>query len=96
MWIALLAALIKVPIAGLMLWMPFRNDEAMRAPELPDSPDQDGGSKTLPGGSPYPRPHTPLPCSPRRGPHGSPSPPAPRRVRTAAAAASRRRVGISH
>jgi hypothetical protein len=95
MWIALLAALIKVPIAGLMLWMPFRNDEAMRAPQAPDSPDEDGGSKTLPGGSPD-RPRTPLPRSPRRGPHGSHSPPAPRRVRSAVAVAGRRRVGISH
>ncbi len=37
MWIVLLAAVIKVPIAALMLWIPFRNDEAMRAPEAPDS-----------------------------------------------------------
>ena len=36
MLIVLLAALIKLPIAGLMLWIPFRDDEAMRAPEAPE------------------------------------------------------------
>jgi hypothetical protein len=89
MVIVLLAALIKLPIAGLMLWLPFRNDEAMRAPEPPDSPDEDGGSKTLPRDPSLPR-------SPRRGPHGTPPPPAPPRVRTAMAVVSRRHVGISH
>ena len=96
MWIVLLATLIKLPIVGLMLWIPFRNDEAMRSPELPDSSDEDGGSKTLPGGSSDPRPRTPLPRWPRRGPHGAPPPPAPRRVRTSVAAISRRRVEIPH
>ena len=33
LWILMLAALIKLPIAALMLWIPFRNDEAMRVPE---------------------------------------------------------------
>jgi hypothetical protein len=96
MVILLLATAIKLPIAGLMLWIPFHNDEAMRSPEPPDSSDEDGGSKTLPGGSPHPRPHTPLPRSPRRGPHGTPSPAAPRRIRTTAAALGRRRVHIPH
>ena len=91
--IVLLAVLIKVPIAGLMLWLPFRNDEAMRVPEKPDSSDEDGGSKTLPGGPPSPR--SPLPHLPRRGPHGAPPPPSPRRVRTAAVVPSRRHVRIS-
>src|ERR1700693_1327420 len=91
MVILLLAALIKLPIAGLMLWMPFRNDEAMRAPEPPDSSDEDGGSKTLPG-DPFRHPRTPRPRTPRRGPHGTPPAPSPRRVRAPVSVVSRRRV----
>jgi hypothetical protein len=95
-WIVLLAALIKLPIAGLMLWIPFRYDEAMQAPESTDqdSSEEDGGSKALPGGPLDPHPRAPLPRTPRRGPHGSPSAPAPRRMRTTAR--SNRRVGVSH
>jgi len=98
MVILLLIGLIKLPIAGLLLWMPFRNDEATRAPEASDSSDEDGGSKALPGGPLDPRPRRPcpdrsLPRSPRRGPHGSPSPPPPRRIRTAVV--STRRVRVS-
>ncbi len=87
-WILLLAALIKLPIAGLMLWIPFRDDAAMRSPNLTDSSESedDGGSKALPGGPNDPHPRTPLPRTPRRGPHGTPAPPAPRRVRTAVSA----------
>jgi hypothetical protein len=79
MLIALLG-LLKLPFVALMLWLPFRSDEAMNARGYPDSSEDDGGSKTFPGGNPHPRP--PLPRRPRRGPHGAPSPPAPRRVRT--------------
>jgi hypothetical protein len=84
-WILFFAALIKIPIAGLMLWIPYRNDQAANAPDVPDSSEEDGGSKALPGGplDPHPRsphPRTPRPRKPRRGPHGSPS--APPRVRT--------------
>jgi hypothetical protein len=97
MLIVILATLVKLPIAALLLWMPFRNDEAMRAPDTPDSSDDDGGgSKTLPGGSRDPRPRAPLPRSPRRGPHGSPAPPSPRRIRTTVTAVSRRPAEISH
>jgi hypothetical protein len=75
----LLMALIKIPIAGLMLWMPFRNDEAMRAPDVPGPSDEDGGSRTLPGGPSDPHPHRPLippgGCSGARPPR-RPSPPA--------------------
>jgi hypothetical protein len=78
----MLAALIKLPIAGLLLWIPFRNDEAMRSPDVPGSSEEDGGSRALPGGPLDPHPRTPLPRLPRRGPHGSPAPPAPRRVRS--------------
>jgi hypothetical protein len=82
-WMVLLAALIKLPIAGLLLWIPFRYDESMSAPEeAQDSSEEDGGSKALPGGPTDPHPRAPLPRSPRRGPHGGTSPPAPRRIRT--------------
>jgi hypothetical protein len=81
-WILLLAALIKLPIAGLMLWMPFRNDAALLEPDATDSSEEDGGSKALPGGPLDPHPRSPIPRKPRRGPHGSPSPPSPPRVRT--------------
>jgi hypothetical protein len=86
----MLAALVKLPIAALMLWIPFRNDEAMQSREGSDSSEEDGGSKVLPGGPLDPHPRTPLPRRPRRGPHGSPSPPSPPRVRTSVR--SRRRV----
>jgi hypothetical protein len=89
-WIMLLAALVKLPIAGLMLWIPFRDDQAMQAGDAPDSSEEDGGSKALPGGPLEPHPRGPLPRLPRRGPHGSHSPPSPSRVRTHAR--SRRRV----
>ncbi len=82
MWIVLLAGLIKLPIAALMLWIPFRYDESTYVPDVPDSSsEEDGGSKALPGGPLNPHPRSPLPRNPRRGPHGSPSPPSPPRVR---------------
>ncbi len=98
MLIVILATLVKLPIAALLLWIPFRDDEAMRAPgasDASDSSDDDGGSKTLPGGSSDPHPRAPLPRAPRRGPHGSPPPPSPRRVRTVVTAVSRRPAEIS-
>ncbi|MGP8241502.1 MAG: hypothetical protein ACLQQB_07025 [Solirubrobacteraceae bacterium] len=81
-WIVLLVALIKLPLAAMMLWIPFRNDEAMRAPDVPGSSEENGGSKALPGGPLDPHPRVPLPRGPRRGPHGSPTPASPPRVRT--------------
>ena len=90
-WVLMLAALIKLPIAGLMLWIPFRDDSAVRAPDVQDSSEEDGGSKALPGGPLDPHPRTPLPRRPRRGPHGSPAPPSPPRVRPRVR--STRRVG---
>jgi hypothetical protein len=98
MLIALLA-LIKLPIAALMLWIPFRNDAAMNAPEPPGQSDDDGGTRATPAGPMDPRPRRP-PSSgprshpPRRGPHATPSPPSPPRVRLAARSA--RRVRVSH
>jgi hypothetical protein len=90
-------ALIKLPIAALMLWIPFRSDAAL-AVEPPDRSDEDGGSHALPAGPLDPRPRRPLPSGPfprrpRRGPHASPPPSAPRRVR---AHARPRRVRVSH
>jgi hypothetical protein len=83
LWILFLAALVKIPLAGFMLWIPFRHDEAATAEDIPDSSEEDGGSKALPGGPLDPHPRAPRTPRPRRGPHGSPSPPSPPRVRTA-------------
>jgi hypothetical protein len=83
--ILVLLALVKVPLAALMLWIPFRSDEAMNArrdtPAGAESED-DGGSKALPGGPGDPHPRHPSPLRPRRGPHGS-VPASPSRVRSA-------------
>jgi hypothetical protein len=92
-WMVMLAALIKLPIAALLLWIPFRYDESMRVPEPQDSSEEDGGSKALPGGPKDPHPRSPLPRNPRRGPHGQPSPASPSRIRTTLAGP--RRVGLS-
>jgi hypothetical protein len=81
MWILLMAGLIKLPIAALMIWIPFRYDESTNVPDVSDSSEEDGGSKALPGGPLNPHPRGPLPRNPRRGPHGSPSPSSPPRVR---------------
>jgi hypothetical protein len=87
LWLAFaLLGLTKLVVASLMLWLPFRSDTAMNAVDddsRPDSED-DGGSKTLPGVPRDPHPRLPLPRSPRRGPHGSSSPPSPARVRRGA------------
>jgi hypothetical protein len=86
MWVLLLGVLIKLPIAGLMIWLPIRNDQAAYVPDQESSQEDEGGSHALPGGplDPHPRaprPGRPGPPTPRRDPHGSPAPPAPRRVR---------------
>ena len=85
LWLLLaLIGLVKLVVASLMLWLPFRSDAAMiaRDDEPRTDSDDEGGSKVAPGGvadSPHPR--LPHPRRPRRGPHGSPSSPA--RVRGA-------------
>jgi hypothetical protein len=84
MLIVILATLVKLPIAGLLLWVPFRDDEAMRVPDAGEPSDEEGGSKVLPGDPGDPHPPRLGPRAPRRGPHGVPPAPAPRRVRTAA------------
>jgi hypothetical protein len=84
-----LIGLVKLVVASLMLWLPFRSDSAMTALEEDErsGSDDDGGTMTLPGAPTEPHPRLPLPHRPRRGPHGSPSPQSPERVRI-----SRRRV----
>jgi hypothetical protein len=76
LWVIIGLALIKVPIAALMLWLPFRADERMIAPDAPDADSEEPGGGGG-GGAPR-RPRSPRP---RRGPHGLP-PQAPSRVRT--------------
>jgi hypothetical protein len=80
-----LLGLAKLPLAAWLLWRPFRDDHAMDvpAPDDADAPEDDGGSRALPGGPLEPHPRTPLRHgpSPRRGPHGAPEPGSPRRVR---------------
>jgi hypothetical protein len=74
-----LIVMVKVPIAALMLWMPFRNDSAMSVPAQDadgESGDEDGGGQDPPGGS---RPRAPRP---RRGPHQELPPPPPPRMRS--------------
>ena len=86
-WVLIaLLALIKLPIAGLLLWMPFRSDPPATEPGDSSSQD-DGGTKTLPGGRSDHRRHPrgPLPRSPRRGPHGTPPPRPPERARPVSA-----------
>jgi hypothetical protein len=97
LWLLIvLFGLIKLPLAGMMLWLPFRNDEAMHAPDATSTDasesEDDGGSRTLPGGPHDPHPRGPFPRLPhvptggaRRDPHGSPAPPSPSRVRTGGA-----------
>jgi len=94
LWIVILAGLIKLPLAALMLWIPFRYDESMRSPDASDSSEEDGGSRALPGGPLDRHPRGPLPRKPRRGPHGSPSPDAPARTRKPSL--PRRRSPLTH
>jgi hypothetical protein len=85
LWLLLaLVGLVKLVVASLMLWLPFRSDSAMLAREDDgrSESDDEGGTKMLPGSPSEPHPRLPLPNRPRRGPHGSPSPPSPARVRT--------------
>jgi hypothetical protein len=84
LWLLLaLMGLVKLLAASLMLWLPFRSDSAMNAREDEDrsDSDDDGGSKTIAGSPADPHPRLPLPHLPRRGPHGSCTPPSPARVR---------------
>jgi hypothetical protein len=72
-----LMLVLKIPIAALLyiVWWAIHQDTE---PDIGPS-DGEGGSKVYPHDDLRPR----LPRPPRhRGPHGSPSPPAPQRSRT--------------
>jgi hypothetical protein len=76
-----LMVLLKIPIVALFMIVRW----AVRGPEAEGTPEEDGGIG--PRRSPL-HPHHPrskLPRSPRRGPHGTPAPLAPARMRTATA-----------
>jgi hypothetical protein len=80
-WVILLVlGLVKVSIVALMLWIPFRRDDAMNARDDParvdDGSDDDGpgGLRVQPAPS-GPHPRLPRPSGGRmRGPHGAPGP----------------------
>jgi hypothetical protein len=97
LWMVIvLLGLLKLPIAALMLWIPFRNDQAMNAAGAPDADEpgaseDDGGSVALPASPLDPHPQSPRPHPRRRGPHGSDAPPpSPPRIRRPAVAAPQR------
>ena len=85
----ILLGLLKLTLAGLMLWIPYRRDRAQNIAEAAEAggeeggaPEDDGGSRALPASPLDPHPHSPRPSPRRRGPHGSDStPPSPPRVR---------------
>jgi hypothetical protein len=96
LWVLIaLFGLIKLPLAVLMLWLPFRNDASMHATDPGASAEEDGGSHTPPIDPPGPRPPWPAPARPhgprlqtsarrrRRGPDCTPPPRVQRRVRAA-------------
>ena len=70
---------LKLPLAALIyiVWWAIKAE-----PEQPDAGEGDGGSKRKPQ-----HPRQPFPRTPRRGPHGSPAPRPPARVRTTRARA---------
>jgi hypothetical protein len=85
-WIlVLMLGLLKVPIAALMLWIPFRDDYATKPADgesEPGAPEDDGGTMALPASPLNPHPHSPRPRPRSRGPHGSdPRPLSPPRIR---------------
>jgi hypothetical protein len=85
LWIVLvMLGLVKLVVASLMLWLPFRYDAAMMAVDDEPRSDDEGGSKVAPAAPVDPHPRLPLGHRPRRGPHGSSCPPSPPRVRTGA------------
>jgi hypothetical protein len=74
-----LMVLLKIPIVAMYLLIRW----AVREPEVEGSEDGGIGPRSRPL-HPH-RPRSPLPRSPRRGPHGDPMPAAPRRVRAVVA-----------
>lgn len=75
--VIVLVGLLKIPLVGLLLWLPFRDDPVPA--DVPDSSSQDDGGSKTPLGPRHPRP--PLPRLPRRGPHGGAPATAPARIR---------------
>jgi hypothetical protein len=90
MWlvIALVLGLVKLPIAALMLWLPFRDDAALAAPPPSEASDDDGGSRCEPA---HPQP-PPRGRPPQRGPRCGVASRAPARVRVAEHRPGRARV----
>jgi hypothetical protein len=88
LWMVIvLLGLVKLPVAALMLWIPFRDDQAMSLSTTAEADgsgasEDDGGSMAL-GASPLdPHPRSPRTSPRRRGPHGSGTPyPSPPRIR---------------
>jgi len=90
--IIVLFAAVKVPLAALMLWLPFRNDSAAVDDEQDSGGggDDDGGIKDSADPPRGPHPRSPRRWPRRRGPHGSPA--SPSRVRWRRRARRRPRV----
>jgi hypothetical protein len=79
-----LVAAVKIPIAALMLWLPFRSDRALPDDDVDSSSENggDGGIKTPPSKPRKPHPRSPLGHTRQRGHHGSPASPARVRLRS--------------
>jgi hypothetical protein len=100
LWMVIvLLGLVKLPVAALMLWIPFREDQAMRvvSPAMTETDgsgdsEDDGGSVALPASPLHPRPRSPRPRPRRRGPHGSDATPplSPPRIRRPVTTPARR------
>lgn len=89
LWLLLaIVALVKIPLAALLLWVPLRSDDAMNATHdagsapQPPTEEGDGGGRVTRSPPRHPRPRHPLPAGPRRDPHRSGSTSAPARART--------------
>jgi hypothetical protein len=76
--ILVLFGLIKLPIAAMMLVLPFRNDAAVETQPSSSSADDDGGARVPPHGGEGPSPRRPTSGLPT-GPHGATAIRAPRR-----------------
>jgi hypothetical protein len=64
-WVLIaLFGLIKLPLAALMLWYPFRDDAAMVVQPAPGPAEDDGGSGNPPPSPRGPRPSWPIPRRP--------------------------------
>ncbi|HEX4108811.1 MAG TPA: hypothetical protein VHX88_11790 [Solirubrobacteraceae bacterium] len=83
----LLLGVIKIPIVGMLLWMPMRSDPVEWAQSAEDASDGEGEDEEGGGGGgggtrrqgPHRRP--PRPGRPRRGPHPGARPAPPARIR---------------